>query len=174
MSATDDPVGAYVRALEAQLQIRSPRRRRRILNEVRAHLSEALDDVEPGCSRDSAAREAIARFGSARDIAANFNAARGERRPLARRLVTLWAAWIVAMGMGSMTVWAAAQGQQSSSAAHARSRPARVVSGEAWSARSAKLAVGKRYDLEPWLGSGLGRRRSMTPGHRPPMRSGGQ
>jgi hypothetical protein len=156
MSTTDDPVAAYVRALDAQLQIRGPRRRRRILNEVRAHLSEAMLDIEPGCSRDSAAREAIARFGSARDIAASFNAARGERRPLARRLVTLWAAWIVAMGMGSVTVWAAAQGPQSSSAAHVRSRPASVVSGAARSSRSAKIAVGKRHDLDPWLGADLG------------------
>jgi hypothetical protein len=142
MSAADDPVGAYVRALEAQLQIRGPRRRRRILDEVRAHLSEALIDVEPGCSRDSAAREAIARFGSPREIAAVFNATRGERRPLARRLVTLWSAWIVAMAMGSVTVWAAAQDQQPSSAAHSRPRPARVVSREARSPRSAKLAFG--------------------------------
>lgn len=153
MSATDDPVGAYVRALEAQLQIRGPHRRRRILNEVRAHLSEALTDVEPGCSRDSAAREAIARFGSAHDIAASFNAARGERRPLARRLATLWATWIVAMAMGSVTVWAAAQGQQPSSAARARPSPTKVTSGEARPARSIKIAFGKLHDLDPWLGS---------------------
>lgn len=126
MNATDDPVAAYVGEFEAQLQIRGPRRRR-ILNEVRTHLSEALIDVELGRSRDSAAREAIARFGSAREIAANFNATRRERRPLARRLVTLWAAWIVAMAMGSVTVWAAVQGQQSSDAARARPKPTRVV-----------------------------------------------
>jgi hypothetical protein len=153
MSTTNDPVDAYVRALEAQLQIRAPHRRRRILNEVRAHLSEALTDVEPGCSRDSAAREAIARFGSARDIAASFNATRAERRPLARRLVTLWATWIVAMAMGSVTVWAAAQGQQPASAARASPGLAEVASGEARSARSVKIAFEKLQDLDPWLGS---------------------
>jgi hypothetical protein len=154
-SAAEDPVGAYVRALEAQLQIRDPRRRRRILNEVRAHLSEALIDLESGCSRDSAAREAIARFGSAREIAAVFNAARGEHRPLARRLVTLWATWIVAMAMGSVTVWAAVQDQQPASSAHSRSRPTKVVSGEARSARSVKIAFGKLHDLDPSLGPPL-------------------
>jgi hypothetical protein len=155
MSAADDPVGAYVRALEAQLQIRGPRRRRRILNEVRAHLSEALIDLEPGCSREGAAREAIARFGSAREIAAVFNATRGERRPLARRLVTLWATWIVAMAMGSVTVWAAVQDQQPASSAPPRPEPMKVVSGQARSAHSVKIAFGALDDLDPWLGPAL-------------------
>lgn len=108
MSA-DDPLTVYMREFAAQLKARGLRRRR-ILTEVRAHVSEAVADLERDRPNERAVREAIARFGSAPEIAAQFNSPPPSTRLAARRLAVLWAAWLAAMAMGSATVWAAAQG----------------------------------------------------------------
>lgn len=107
MSA-EDPIAIYVRELKAHLRARGPRRRR-IVDEVEAHLCERRSDIQRAGTSEprAAAREAIARFGDAEGMAAQFNRVERKLRPFERRLATLWLAWIAAMAMGTATVWAA-------------------------------------------------------------------
>jgi HAAS len=107
MSA-EDPIAIYIRELKAHLRARGPRRRR-IVSEVRTHLCERRSDIQrDGVSEPrAAAQEAIARFGDAERMAAQFNRVPRTLRPFERRLATLWLAWIAAMAMGTATVWAA-------------------------------------------------------------------
>ena len=107
MSA-QDPIALYLTELKAHLRARGLRRRR-ILCEVQAHLRQRRSDLQrTGMSEPRAAeREAIARFGDAQEMAAQFNRLDRRFRPFERRLVALWLAWIAAMAMGSATVWAA-------------------------------------------------------------------
>jgi hypothetical protein len=107
MSA-EDPIAIYIRELKAHLRARGPRRRR-IVAEVQTHLCERRSDIQrDGVSEpQAAAQEAIARFGDAEGMAAQFNRVQRTLRPFERRLATLWLAWIAAMAMGTATVWAA-------------------------------------------------------------------
>ncbi|HEV7942825.1 MAG TPA: permease prefix domain 1-containing protein [Solirubrobacteraceae bacterium] len=106
--STPDPIALYIKELKAHLRARGLRRRR-IICEVQAHLRQRRSDLQrTGMSEPHAAeREAIARFGDAQEMAAQFNRLDRGFRPFERRLVALWLAWIAAMGMGSATVWAA-------------------------------------------------------------------
>ena len=106
--SVEDPIAIYIRELKAHLRARGLRRRR-IVDEVEAHLCERRSDLQrAGVSEPAAAaQEAIARFGDAAGMAAQFNRVDRRLRPFERRLATLWLAWIAAMAMGTATVWAA-------------------------------------------------------------------
>jgi hypothetical protein len=103
----DDPVAVFLRELDTQLRPRGLARRR-IAKEVRAHLEDSIEGLEheSELTRSSATEETLARFGNARQLAAQFNALPTRRSVAARRLAVLWIAWLGAMGMGSATVWA--------------------------------------------------------------------
>jgi hypothetical protein len=103
----DDPVAAYLGELDAHLRPRGLARRR-IATEVRGHLEESIEGLERErqLTRGTAAAETLERFGTARQLAAQFNALPTRRSIAARRLAVLWIAWLGAMGMGSATVWA--------------------------------------------------------------------
>lgn len=104
----EDPIAVYIRELKAHLRARGVRRRR-IVEEVEAHLSERRSDIQRSGTSEphAAAREAICRFGDAERVATQFNGVQRKLRPFERRLATLWLAWIAAMAMGTATVWAA-------------------------------------------------------------------
>ncbi len=122
MSA-EDPIALYLAELKAHLRAHGPRRRR-ILVEVEAHLCQRCADLQKaGIAEPSAAQEAVARFGDARRVAAQFNETRRGPRILERRLTALWVSWIAAMAMGTATVWAAVDSPGSSFAAHRVSVP---------------------------------------------------
>jgi hypothetical protein len=94
---TSDPISVYLRELGSRLG-GSWFRRRRIIVEVRAHLSEAVAS-DPLAEQDpaGAARRAIARFGTVEEIAQSFAAGRerGSRRGRARLGVAAAAAALV-------------------------------------------------------------------------------
>ena len=123
MSA-EDPIAVYLRELRAHLRARGPRRRR-ILAEVETHLSLRRMDLQRAgiAESEAAAQEAIARFGDARRVAAQFNETRRGPRILERRLTALWVSWIAAMAMGTATVWAAVDSPGGSFAAHRANVP---------------------------------------------------
>lgn len=106
--SSEDPIAIYLGELKAHLRARGLRRRR-IVEEVETHLCERRGDIQrAGVSEpQAAAEEAIARFGDAEGMAAQFNGIERKLRPFKRRLATLWLAWIAAMAMGTATVWAA-------------------------------------------------------------------
>lgn len=105
---TGDPIALYLDELKAHLRARGLRRHR-ILCEVQSHLRQRRADLQRMgmCESREAEREAIARFGDAEEMAAQFNRLDRRSRPFERRLIALWLAWIAAMAMGSATVWAA-------------------------------------------------------------------
>jgi hypothetical protein len=148
-------IDLYVKELSSQLRFHGLRRWR-IVREVRDHLSESASDFErkQRAGRGSAEHDAIARFGGARQIAAELNARPPAHSRAAHRLALLWVSWIAAMGMGSATVWAAVEWpttagarstpgavdarQAGSKASHARARSSRS------GAKSAKARSGVR------------------------------
>ncbi len=115
----EDPIVVYLKELKAHLRARGPRRRR-ILAEVEAHLCQRRMDLQRAglAEPDAAAQEAVARFGDARRMAAQFNEVCRRPRILERRLTALWVSWIAAMAMGTATVWAAVDSPGPSLAAH--------------------------------------------------------
>jgi HAAS domain-containing protein len=98
-----DPIAAYLRELGSRLGGPWPRRRR-IIAEVRAHLSEAVAS-DPLAEQDpaAAARRAIARFGTAEETAQAFTAGRerGFRRGRARLGVAAVVAALVCVGVAT-------------------------------------------------------------------------
>jgi hypothetical protein len=124
---TADPVAAYVRELEVHLRRRG-RVRGRITGEVRGHLEEGIEALarERNLPRSVAAAETIARFGSAEELAGQFNATPKRRSEASRRLAVLWIAWLGAMGMGSATVWAAFDGSAGAGRSHGQATVART------------------------------------------------
>ncbi len=113
------PIAEYLEELAGQLR---RGHRRRILDEVRAHLLESASaDSLTGGDRDRAEREAIERFGPPAKVASQFNAVR--RRPLAlmHRAAALMLASAAMATVGTATVWAIEPGAASS---HARSHTA--------------------------------------------------
>jgi len=127
MTVQGDPIGEYVEAVRAQL--RAPRlRRRRIASELRAHLIDSAAELSAGTA--DAARIAVERCGDAGATAAAFNSLPRRRHGLARRWTAASAAWVLAIAMGSATVWAANQPQGSAAGAHAAARSAPLRTGE--------------------------------------------
>lgn len=88
-------VERYVREVLRHIEV-PPREQRRIETDLRAHLEEAIHMGEP-------AGEAIARMGSATDVAAEFMAQIGQAyvRPW-RRLVALLVPLVIIYAMGAM------------------------------------------------------------------------
>src|SRR5262245_53478724 len=77
MAASPSPVEAYLRELEHALRAR-PLLRRRVLDEARAHLEDAVAaELAAGVPRLEAERHAVETFGPAPAIAAAY----GRRRP---------------------------------------------------------------------------------------------
>jgi hypothetical protein len=104
---TDDPRERFVRALRRGLR-GGPRRRRRVVREVTAHLDDLVRELEAGgMSRPVAVREALRRLGDVGTIAAAFREARPERERWAglRRLRS--PAWVAVGAMSLVTAWAA-------------------------------------------------------------------
>ncbi|GAA5186425.1 hypothetical protein GCM10023322_32640 [Rugosimonospora acidiphila] len=74
---------------------------RRVLAEAEDHLLQTVDEaMAQGIGRDTAEREAVARFGEARQLAATVQAARTRMVTVTRRLVTF--AWLLA-GVTALT-----------------------------------------------------------------------
>jgi hypothetical protein len=111
-----NPIAEYLAELADQLR---PRRRRRILTEVRAHLLEAVAaDVGRGIDPERAARSAVERFGSPERVATQFNAVRRHPSAVLHRAAAVMLASATMATLGTATVWAIEPG---SSHAHAHS-----------------------------------------------------
>ena len=113
------PIAGYLDELAALLR-RSARRR--ILAEVRMHLTDAADAAHvPGEGTEAAQRRAVARFGSPQEVARAFNAVRRPRRALPRRAAAVVLASGAMASLGTATVWALEPGasSQAHAAAHA-------------------------------------------------------
>jgi hypothetical protein len=133
-----DPLGAYLAELGREL--RGPRRaRRRILDEVRAHLLDAAE-AEASWPADPrlAAESAIVRFGPAAETARQFD--RSCRRRQIRRAAAPLIAALAITSTATATVWASGPGSGSS---HSRRAPAHVETPRHMPARGSHLAVAR-------------------------------
>ncbi len=98
------PIAAYLEELALHLR---RRRRRRILEEVQAHLLEAVA-ADPGrlVDPERAARRAIERFGPPARVASQFNSLRPRPFTLAHRTAAVMLASVTMATLGTATVWA--------------------------------------------------------------------
>ncbi len=107
---TPDPIAAYLRELRRELRARG-RARRRILTEVRAHLSDAAEaEQSRGAEESLAAQRAIVRVGLAAETADQFNCPAGRRGVVLRRALVPWIAAVALTSIATATVWASHAG----------------------------------------------------------------
>jgi hypothetical protein len=120
---SSDPIGVYLRELQRELRVRG-RARRRITNEIRAHLLDAADaERSKGAEEGSAARHAVISFGPAAETAHQFNNLPGRRGAVLRRVLVPWIAAAALTSTATATVWAFQAGPAPSQ--QVRAHPAR-------------------------------------------------
>jgi hypothetical protein len=101
-----DPIDAYLRELKRELRVRR-RTRRRILEEVRAHLLDAAEGERSRTAEGSAAAErAVVRFGLAAETARQFNRVTCRRGVVPVRALVPWIAAVALSSLATATVWA--------------------------------------------------------------------
>ena len=104
ITTPDGPIEQYLDELVRALAARPPRELRALLVEAEAHLYDTADAaVARGVPREQAERDAVARFGSAADLAAAERALDPDRfSSLVRQLVTsaVWLGGIGAVAVG--------------------------------------------------------------------------
>jgi hypothetical protein len=103
---TPNPIDAYLREFKRELRVRG-RARRRIWNEVRAHLLDAAEaEQSRGAEQSLAAQRAVLRFGVAAETACQFNRLTGRRGAILRRALVPWIAAVALSLTATATVWA--------------------------------------------------------------------
>jgi hypothetical protein len=116
------PIAAYLDELAVLLRRDA---RRRILAEVRTHLTDAAAAARvPGEAAEAAQHRVVARFGSPEEVARAFNSVRRPRRALPRRVAAVMLASGAMASLGTATVWALEPG--ASTQAHAAAHPEHV------------------------------------------------
>jgi hypothetical protein len=98
------PIAAYIDEL-SRLLVR--RGRRRVLAEVHMHLLDAAAARSAlGEDAETAQCQAVARFGTPREVARQFNAVARRSRRLVRRIGAVVLACVASASLGTASVWA--------------------------------------------------------------------